>query len=82
MYQKQLKNPKNVKFNVLIKICTEKFGEPRISGGHFMFSMPWEGDPYINLQTDKKTKKMAKPYQVKQVIKALKKLEDGSYGSH
>jgi len=82
MYQKQLRNPKNVKFNDLVKICSEKFGDYRVSGDHFIFNMPWEGDPYINLQPDKKNKKMAKPYQVKQVIKALKKLEDGSYGYH
>ena len=54
MYQKLLRNPKNVKFNDILKICNEKFGDYRVSGDHFIFSMPWEGDPYINLQPDKK----------------------------
>jgi hypothetical protein len=79
--QKQLSNPKNVKFNLLIKICTEHFGDYRVSGDHFIFDTPWAGDPYVNLQPDKNNKKMAKPYQVKQVIKALTKLKDGNYGN-
>jgi hypothetical protein len=71
-----------VKFNLLIKICTENFGEYRVNGDHFIFDTPWAGDPYVNLQPDKNNKKMAKPYQVKQVLKALKKLEDGNYGTY
>lgn len=65
-------NPQNVKFDDLIKICRQHFGEPRIRGSHFIFKTPWRGDPRINLQKDKK---MAKPYQVKDVKKALEKLE-------
>jgi hypothetical protein len=38
-----------------------------------VFKVPWQGEPWVNLQADGK---MAKPYQVKQVIKALKKLEE------
>ena len=67
-----LNNPKNVKFDDLIKICTKYFGAPRVEGSHHIFKMPWKGDPRINIQKDGK---MAKIYQVKLVVKALKKLE-------
>ena len=43
-----------------------------ISGSHHIFKTPWKGDPRINIQ---KEGKMAKPYQVKLVLKALDKLE-------
>ena len=72
--EKILKNPKNVKFEDLKKICQKYFGEPRNSGSsHFIFKTNWKGDPRINLQKDGK---MAKPYQVKDVIKAIEKLEN------
>ena len=67
-----LSNPYNVKFNDLIKICTKYFGLPRIKGSHHIFKTPWKGDPRINIQKDGN---MAKPYQVRLVAKALKKLE-------
>jgi len=50
----------------------EVFGVPRVKGSHHIFKMPWKGDPRINIQKDGK---MAKIYQVKLVVKALKKLE-------
>lgn len=68
-----LKNPKNVKFSDLLNLCKEHFGEPRICGSHHIFKTPWKGDPRINIQ---KEGKMAKPYQVKAVLKALCKLEE------
>jgi len=67
-----LSNPKNVKFDDLISLCTKHFGSPRIKGSHHIFKTPWKGDPRINIQKDGK---MAKPYQVRLVVKALKKLE-------
>lgn len=67
-----LTNPQNVKFVDLIKICIKHFGEPRIKGSHHIFKTPWKGDPRINIQRDGK---MAKIYQVKLVLQALKKLE-------
>ena len=66
-----LNNPKNVKFNDLLHICTNYFGKPRIRGSHYIFKTPWQGDPRINLQKDGK---MAKPYQVKAVVAALKRV--------
>ncbi len=67
-----LDNPSNVMFQKLLALCREKFGEPRIAGSHHIFKTPWPGDPRINLQRDGK---MAKPYQVLQVKKAIEKLE-------
>jgi len=66
-------NLKNVKFKDLLAVCIQYFGEPRISGSHHIFKMPWFGNPRINLQREGK---MAKPYQVKQVIEAIKKMEE------
>jgi hypothetical protein len=70
---KILDNPNNVRFKDLIRICTENFGEPRITGSHHIFKMPWVGDPRINIQKDGN---MAKPYQVKVVKHAIEKLNE------
>lgn len=72
-WETELKNSKNVKFRDLLRICTQFFGEPTIKGSHHRFKTPWAGDPRINIQKDGK---MAKPYQVKQVLKALSTLEE------
>lgn len=67
-------NPANVKFNDLAKICDYYFGEPRQKGtSHHVYKTPWQGDPRVNIQ-NKKGK--AKPYQVKQVLAAISKLEN------
>jgi len=66
-----LDNPRNVLFVDLLAICSRYFGEPRISGSHHIFKTPWKGDPRINLQKDGK---MAKPYQVRDVKKAIEKI--------
>lgn len=68
-----LSNLKNVKFDDLLKICIKYFDNPRIKGSHHIFKTPWKGDPRINIQ---KSGKMAKPYQVKLVQRALNKLEE------
>ncbi len=60
------------RFERLLQITWSFFGKPRISGSHHIFKMPWADKPWINLQMDGK---MAKNYQVKQVIKALEKLK-------
>jgi hypothetical protein len=66
-------NPKGVRFNDLQKICGHYFGESRQSGSsHCIYKTPWQGDPRINIQ-NKKGK--AKPYQVKQVLLAIEKIE-------
>ena len=71
------RNPKDVRFNDLCKVCEEYFGKPRkSSGSHRIYKTPWQGDPRINIQNDKGK---AKAYQVKQVLLAIEKLEVG-YG--
>jgi len=72
MKKERLDNLSNVSFKELLEICRKHFGEPRIAGSHHIFKTPWQGEPRINLQRDGK---MAKPYQVRQVKKALEKLE-------
>jgi hypothetical protein len=67
------KNPKGIKFSDLYKRCNHYFGEPRqVGSSHRIYKTPWEGDPRINIQNDKG---MAKPYQVRQVLKAIDRLE-------
>ncbi|GHV82919.1 hypothetical protein AGMMS50212_02590 [Spirochaetia bacterium] len=75
MDKDDLANPNNVKFDDLLHICRKTFGEPRIRGSHHIFKMPWQGDPIINIQKDGN---MAKPYQVKAVVKAIQKIEQES----
>lgn len=64
----------NVRFSKLLKICEEFFGNYRINGSHHIFKTPWQGNPRINLQKGKD--KHAKPYQVNQVLNALRKLKE------
>ena len=67
-------NPKGVRFSDLARICDHFFGEPRQRGtSHRVHRTPWPGDPRVNIQNDKG---MAKAYQVRQVIRALEKLND------
>jgi hypothetical protein len=73
MDMKLFDNPNNVRFEDLLRLCAEYFGEPRIAGSHHIFKMPWAGDPRINIQKDGK---MAKPYQVKAVKRAIEKLTE------
>lgn len=68
------KNPQNVRFADLVKVCDHYFGKPRQKGtSHCVYKTPWMGDPRVNIQ-DKQGK--AKPYQVKQVLAAISKIED------
>ena len=67
------RNPKDVRFSDLCKICEHYFGEPRqTKSSHRIYKTPWQGDPRITIQ-DHKGK--AKAYQVKQVLLAIEKLE-------
>ncbi len=66
-------NPANVKFTDLCKICEYYFGKARQSGSsHRIYKTPWQGDPRVNIQN---SKGKAKAYQVKQVLKAIERLE-------
>ena len=67
-------NPVGVRFDDLAKVCDAHFGKPRQqSTSHRVYKTPWTGDPRVNIQN---AKGMAKPYQVRQAIKAIEKLED------
>ena len=67
------RNPKGVRFADLCKICDAYFGPPRQSGGsHRVYRTPWAGDPRVNIQNHKG---MAKAHQVRQVLKAIDRLE-------
>ena len=68
------REPANVRFSDLKKVCQEFFGKPSQQGSsHAIFKTPWAGNPRINIQDDKGR---AKPYQVRQVLLAIQKLED------
>ncbi|MBA7635484.1 hypothetical protein ES703_43088 [subsurface metagenome] len=72
-----LDSPKNVHFKDLLALCKQYFGDCRIRGSHHIFKMPWKGEPRINIQRDNDK---AKPCQVRNVKKAIEKLEGGKYG--
>lgn len=68
-------NPANIKFKDLSAVCDSYFGKPRQRGtSHMVYKMPWSGDPRVNIQN---FKGMAKPYQVKQVLRAIDRLNEG-----
>lgn len=67
------RNPKGIAFGDLCKVCDHYFGEARqSSSSHRTYKTPWQGDPRVNIQNDKG---MAKAYQVRQVLKAIERLE-------
>lgn len=67
------RNPQGIRFRDLCKVCDALFGEARQKGGsHRIYKTPWQGDPRINIQNDKGK---AKAYQVKQILKAIERLE-------
>jgi hypothetical protein len=71
------RNPKGISFQDLCKVCDAIFGEARqTSSSHRIYKTPWQGDPRVNLQNDKG---MAKAYQVKQVLKAIERLEEENH---
>ncbi len=66
-------NPKGIRFNDLCKVCDLYFGEARQSGSsHRIYKTSWQGDPRVNIQNNKGK---AKAYQVKQVLKAVDRIE-------
>ena len=67
------RNPRNVRFDDLRKVCDHYFGEPRQRSSHLFYRMPWHGRPLVNIQP---VRGMAKPYQVRQALKAIDKLEE------
>lgn len=71
------RTPKGIRFQGLCKVCEHYFGEARqTQSSHRIYKTPWQGDPRVNIQNDKG---MAKAYQVKQVLKAIERLEEEGY---
>jgi len=67
------RNPQDVRFADLCRICDFYFGQARQSGSsHRIYRTPWPGDPRVNIQNNKGK---AKAYQVKQVLMAIERLE-------
>ncbi len=67
------RNPKGIRFRDLCRVCDHYFGEARhLGGSHRIYKTPWIGDPRVNIQDDQG---MAKVYQVRQVLKAIDRLE-------
>jgi hypothetical protein len=68
-------SPQSVRFSELAKVCSHYFGEPRNKGtSHYIYRTPWQGDPRINIQEGKNGG--VKVYQVKQVLAAIRKMEE------
>jgi hypothetical protein len=66
-------DPRDVRFADLCRVCDFFFGAARHGGtSHRVYRMPWPGDPRVNIQNDRGK---AKAYQVRQVLKAIEKLE-------
>ncbi len=71
--EKMRTTPAGVRFAELCKVCDHYFGQARqSSGSHRVYKTPWIGDPRVNIQNNKG---QAKAYQVKQVLKAIERLE-------
>ena len=67
--------PQNVRFADLALVCDRYFGKPRQQGtSHRVYRTPWPGDPRVNIQRGNAG--MAKTYQVKQVLAAIRRLEE------
>jgi len=70
-------NPKGIRFADVCRVCDHYFGQPRQAGtSHRVYKTPWQGDPRVNIQG---AKGKAKAYQVKQILKAIERME---YESH
>ncbi|TFH16524.1 MAG: toxin HicA [Lentisphaerales bacterium] len=71
------RNPENVRFADVCRVCDYYLGKPRQKAtSHRVYKTPWQGDPRVNIQS---SKGKAKAYQVKQVLRAIERLE---YESH
>ena len=56
-----------------MKVAEHFFGEARKHGSHRVFKTRWPGEPRVNLQEDRGGD--AKAYQIKQLLRAIDKLE-------
>jgi hypothetical protein len=71
--------PQDVRFSDVAAVCEHYFGAPRHKGtGHHVYKTPWPGDPRVNIQRGNGGN--AKAYQVRQVLAAVRKLEEQNDG--
>lgn len=67
------RNPQDIRFSDLCRVCDHYFGDARqSSGSHRVYKTPWHGDPRVNIQN---RRGLAKAYQVKQVLRAIERVE-------
>lgn len=67
------KNPNGIRFTDACRVCDHYFGQSRQTGSsHRIYKTPWQGDPRVNIQN---AKGKAKAYQIKQILKAIERLE-------
>jgi hypothetical protein len=70
--ERMQRSPQGVRFADLCRVCDRFFGQARQTGSsHRIYKTPWEGDPRVNVQN---AKGFAKAYQVRQVLKAIERL--------
>lgn len=77
LVRKMQRAPHNVSFKELERVCEFYFGKPRINGSHHYFKMPWKDDPRICIQS---RAGKAKASQVKDVLRAIERLERLGHG--
>ena len=69
--------PNGIRFVDACRVCDHYFGQARQKGSsHRVYKTPWQGDPRVNIQN---AKGKAKAYQVKQILRAIERLD---YESH
>lgn len=67
-------NPRDVRWNDLVKVCDYYFGEPKKKGSHRSYRIPWPEGPHVILTHT--SDKDAALYQVTRALKAIKKLKE------
>ncbi len=66
-------SPNGIRFADLCWVCDHFFGEARQrKSSHRVYKTPWQGDPRSYIQN---AKGKAKSYQVKQILKAIERLD-------
>lgn len=67
------RNPRNVPWPELVNLCDTLFGPPkRTTGSHRIYDVKWSKSRLLVLQPRGSN---AKPYQVRQVLRAIEELE-------